>query len=395
MKRILLFLALFILNFPALRAQPWRIQLGLNRSQVTWSDSENTRRLIAPVTGLHYQKSFGKSGFELGMNLAFRGGDDLNTSTQFRSIRSDFRGVGTFQLNPEISLFGGVQYSNAIRTYRVLTGDTLAPTADFKHVAFNNRWEPIAGLEVAFSPKVALHVQHSFGSKIPGYANTQFSLCISPDFRSKKEKMIPLPSPDQNMASKLQSGFLLVRLPMMSLQLQALEKTGNRAQIDTFLARRTRTHEAIKKAFTDSFAFCPTFFFTGDQNDNVYRGQLNGIIFGTTGAPALTRPDGSFYLIADFGSIEPDSSYNFRKGRYDYTGVVDGKLGLMLRDSQGNQLKAPFPFYVLRVYQSEGKSLSNAIKNEETSLWIGDDWNYNAMAKKLAFKLKMEKEGEK
>ncbi|MFY8132579.1 MAG: hypothetical protein ACOVOL_05045, partial [Bacteroidia bacterium] len=136
-------------------------------------------------------------------------------------------------------------------------------------------------------------------------------------------------------------------------------------------------------------------FFTGDQNDNVYRGQLNGIIFGTTGAPALTRPDGSFYLIADFGSIEPDSSYNFRKGRYDYTGVVDGKLGLMLRDSQGNQLKAPFPFYVLRVYQSEGKSLSNAIKNEETSLWIGDDWNYNAMAKKLAFKLKMEKEGEK
>lgn len=395
MKRILLFLALFILNFPALRAQPWRIQLGLNRSQVTWSDSENTRRLIAPVTGLHYQKSFGKSGFELGMNLAFRGGDDLNTSTQFRSIRSDFRGVGTFQLNPEISLFGGVQYSNAIRTYRVLTGDTLAPTADFKHVAFNNRWEPIAGLEVAFSPKVALQVQHSFGSKIPGYANTQFSLCISPDFRSKKEKMIPLPSPDQNMASKLQSGFLLVRLPMMSLQLQALEKTGNRAQIDTFLARRTRTHEAIKKAFTDSFAFCPTFFFTGDQNDNVYRGQLNGIIFGTTGAPALTRPDGSFYLIADFGSIEPDSSYNFRKGRYDYTGVVDGKLGLMLRDSQGNQLKAPFPFYVLRVYQSEGKSLSNAIKNEETSLWIGDDWNYNAMAKKLAFKLKMEKEGEK
>ncbi len=395
MKRILLFSALFILLFPALQAQPWRIQLGLNRSQVTWSDSENTRRLIAPVTGLHYQKSFGKSGFELGMNLSFRGGDDLNTSTQFRSIRSDFRGVGTFQLNPEISLFGGVQYSNAIRTYRVLTGDTLAPTADFKHVAFNNRWEPIAGLEVAFSPKVALQVQHSFGSKIPGYANTQFSICITPDFRSKKEKMIPLPSPDQNMASKLQSGFLLVRLPMMSLQLQALEKTGNRAQIDTFLARRTRTHEAIKKAFTDSFAFCPTFFFTGDQNDNVYRGQLNGIIFGTTGAPALTRPDGSFYLIADFGSIEPDSSYNFRKGRYDYTGVVDGKLGLMLRDSQGNQLKAPFPFYVLRVYQSEGKSLSNAIKNEETSLWIGDDWNYNAMAKKLAFKLKMEKEGEK
>ena len=395
MKRILLFSALFILLFPALQAQPWRIQLGLNRSQVTWSDSENTRRLIAPVTGLHYQKSFGKSGFELGMNLSFRGGDDLNTSTQFRSIRSDFRGVGTFQLNPEISFFGGVQYSNAIRTYRVLTGDTLAPTADFKHVAFNNRWEPIAGLEVAFSPKVALQVQHSFGSKIPGYANTQFSLCISPDFRSKKEKMIPLPSPDQNMASKLQSGFLLVRLPMMSLQLQALEKTGNRAQIDTFLARRTRTHEAIKKAFTDSFAFCPTFFFTGDQNDNVYRGQLNGIIFGTTGAPALTRPDGSFYLIADFGSIEPDSSYNFRKGRYDYTGVVDGKLGLMLRDSQGNQLKAPFPFYVLRVYQSEGKSLSNAIKNEEPSLWIGDDWNYNAMAKKLAFKLKMEKEGEK
>ncbi len=395
MKRILLFSALFILLFPALQAQPWRIQLGLNRSQVTWSDSENTRRLIAPVTGLHYQKSFGKSGFELGMNLSFRGGDDLNTSTQFRSIRSDFRGVGTFQLNPEISLFGGVQYSNAIRTYRVLTGDTLAPTADFKHVAFNNRWEPIAGLEVAFSPKVALQVQHSFGSKVPGYTNTQFSICITPDFRSKKEKMIPLPSPDQNMASKLQSGFLLVRLPMMSLQLQALEKTGNRAQIDTFLARRTRTHEAIKKAFTDSFAFCPTFFFTGDQNDNVYRGQLNGIIFGTTGAPALTRPDGSFYLIADFGSIEPDSSYNFRKGRYDYTGVVDGKLGLMLRDSQGNQLKAPFPFYVLRVYQSEGKSLSNAIKNEETSLWIGDDWNYNAMAKKLAFKLKMEKEGEK
>ena len=395
MKRILLFSALFILLFPALQAQPWRIQLGLNRSQVTWSDSENTRRLIAPVTGLHYQKSFGKSGFELGMNLAFRGGDDLNTSTQFRSIRSDFRGVGTFQLNPEISLFGGVQYSNAIRTYRVLTGDTLAPTADFKHVAFNNRWEPIAGLEVAFSPKIALQVQYSFGSKVPGYTNTQFSLNITPDFRSKKEKMIPLPSPDQNMASKLQSGFLLVRLPMMSLQLQALEKTGNRAQIDTFLARRTRTHEAIKKAFTDSFAFCPTFFFTGDQNDNVYRGQLNGIIFGTTGAPALTRPDGSFYLIADFGSIEPDSSYNFRKGRYDYTGVVDGKLGLMLRDSQGNQLKAPFPFYVLRVYQSEGKSLSNAIKNEETSLWIGDDWNYNAMAKKLAFKLKMEKEGEK
>lgn len=395
MKRILLFSALFILLFPALQAQPWRIQLGLNRSQVTWSDSENTRRLIAPVTGLHYQKSFGKSGFELGMNLSFRGGDDLKTSTQFRSIRSDFRGVGTFQLNPEISLFGGVQYSNAIRTYRVLTGDTLDPTADFKHVAFNNRWEPIAGFEVAFSPKVALQVQHSFGSKVPGYTNTQFSFCITPDFRSKKEKMIPLPSPDQNMASKLQSGFLLVRLPMMSLQLQALEKTGNRAQIDTFLARRTRTHEAIKKAFTDSFTFCPTFFFTGDQNDNVYRGQLNGIIFGTTGAPALTRPDGSFYLIADFGSIEPDSSYNFRKGRYDYTGVVDGKLGLMLRDSQGNQLKAPFPFYVLRVYQSEGKSLSNAIKNEEISLWIGDDWNYNAMAKKLAIKLKMEKEGEK
>ena len=182
---------------------------------------------------------------------------------------------------------------------------------------------------------------------------------------------------------------------MMSLQLKALEKSGNKAQIDTFLARRTRTHEAIKKAFTDSFSFCPTFFFLGDQNDNVYQGNLNGIIFGNTGAPALTRPDGSFYLIADFGSIEPDSAYNFRKGRYEYAGVLDGKMGLMLRDSKGNQLKAPFPFYVLRVYQSEGKSLSKALANEESSLWIGDDWNYNAMAKKLAFKLKIEMESVK
>ncbi|MEY4851976.1 MAG: hypothetical protein RIS99_371 [Bacteroidota bacterium] len=395
MKAPLFLFLLGMLFFQPGKSQPWRISVGLNRSQVTWSDSENTRRLIAPVTGLHYQKSYGKSGFELGMNLSFRGGDDLNTSTQFRSIRSDFRGVGTFQLNSEISIFGGVQYSNAIRTYRILMGDTLAPNSDFKHVAFNNLWEPIAGLEVAFSPKVALQVQHSFASQIPGYTNTQFSFCITPDFRPKKEKIKPLPTPDQNMAQKLQSGFLLVRLPMMSLQLKALEKSGSKAQIDTFQARRTRTHEAIKKAFTDSFSFCPTFFFLGDQNDNVYQGNLNGIIFGNTGAPALTRPDGSFYLIADFGSIEPDSAYNFRKGRYEYAGVLDGKMGLMLRDSKGNQLKAPFPFYVLRVYQSEGKSLSKALANEESSLWIGDDWNYNAMAKKLAYKLKIEMESVK
>jgi hypothetical protein len=207
--------------------------------------------------------------------------------------------------------------------------------------------------------------------------------------------MVPLPSNEQNLASNLQSGFLLVRLPMMALQLKALEKSGNQTQIDTFLSRRSRTHQAIQKAFTDSFNFCPVFFFYGDQNEQVYRGNLNGIIFGTTGAPALTRTDGSFYLIADFGNIEPDSAYNFRKGKYEYTGVMDGKLGLMLRDSRGNQLKSPFPFYVLRIYQSEGKSLSNALKNEETSLWIGDDWNYNAMAKKLAYRLKIEKEGEK
>ena len=395
MKAPLFLFLLGMLFFEPVKSQSWQISLGMNRSQITWSDSENTRRVVAPLTGLHYQKKWNRCGFELGTNLSFRGGNDLNTSTQFRSIRSDFRGVGFYQINSEISVFGGLQYSNAIMTTRNITGDTLSPNAAFKHPALANRWEPIAGIQIAFSPKVALQFQHSFISDIPGYSNTSFALQITPDFRSKKEKMIPLPQEDQNRAQKLQSGFLLVRLPMMSLQLKALEKSGNQAQIDTFLARRTRTHLAIQKAFTDSFNFCPVFYFYGDQNEQVYRGNLNGTIFGTTGAPALTRPDGSFYLIADFGSIEPDSAFNNRKGKYEYQGVLDGKAGLMMRDAQGIQLKAPFPFYVLRIYQSEGKSLSKALANEESSLWIGDDWNYNAMAKKLAFKLKIEMESVK
>ena len=184
------------------------------------------------------------------------------------------------------------------------------------------------------------------------------------------------------------SGYLLVRLPVMNNQLNYLKEKGNQADIDTFLVRRARTHDLIRKAFTDSFQFCKVLFFNGSYNQSIYNNELSNVLEDSNGKIIKSLIQIPFYLVADFGSIEADSSYNPRKNNYEYQGVLEGKLGMMIRDSHGVQLKDPFPFYVLRIYQSQGKALGSALTNEKTSLWIGDDWNYNAMAKKLEYRLK-------
>ena len=163
----------------------------------------------------------------------------------------------------------------------------------------------------------------------------------------------------------LKNGALLVRLKTKEQSVAALRKAGQHAEADKVEKQQKTYNKDLIAAFRSEYKFSPVYFFTSDQTETILSGAVSNVVFvndSVVADPAIHLEQTEF-LIAESGTLEPDTATYFEGQYYDY-GVnsrskKDAYYGssnmgidaIRIMNNRFVQLKSPFPYYV-RLYSS-------------------------------------------
>ncbi len=157
----------------------------------------------------------------------------------------------------------------------------------------------------------------------------------------------------------LKNGALLVRLKTKSKSINALKEKGRAAQAEQVEAKVNADNLDLYRAFQDEWNFCPVYFFNSDDSEHVINGQIDSVKFlnEELQADASIKMEKDFFLVAELGLLEQDRSKienvrsgqennpNYRNEAKYYGGANMRFHALLMKSSEFEQLRAPFPHY--------------------------------------------------
>ena len=155
-------------------------------------------------------------------------------------------------------------------------------------------------------------------------------------------------------------GALLVRLHTRASTIAALRGKGKITEADKVELEQAIINQSIVRAFRGNFGFCPVYFFYSNDSPFIIEKQFDKITFlnDTLKADTTIKFVGKYFLTAEFGSIEQDTTARFDSYYYDrsekglekrslyYGGSNMGFGALIMKSDIFVQLHRPFPYYV-------------------------------------------------
>jgi hypothetical protein len=158
----------------------------------------------------------------------------------------------------------------------------------------------------------------------------------------------------------LRESVLLVRLHTMEHSIAALREADHDEEADELEFKIKFQNERIIRAFNDHFDFCPVHYFYSYDSRAVRMKNYSEVLLDGVDLPIQTElPDSTSFYIADFGQLEPDTATYFLGYDWVSNGNFSGERvrvvyrpttftfgALKVRDSQFNQLRSPFPYWV-------------------------------------------------
>jgi hypothetical protein len=155
---------------------------------------------------------------------------------------------------------------------------------------------------------------------------------------------------------KLHDGVLLVRLMTKKNTINAMKKVKKLKLANKTEAKLKERNQSIVCAFRNHFNFCPVYFFYSDYSIYVKDNQFERVVFLDdslildSSIKVLKQP----YLIAEFGSVYPDTTTYSTSHYFDYGKKQTTHYGgsgitvsaLIIKDKLFTQLKEPFPYHV-------------------------------------------------
>jgi hypothetical protein len=137
--------------------------------------------------------------------------------------------------------------------------------------------------------------------------------------------------------NQLQDGALLIRLQTRAKTIAKLEEKGQEERAKELKWKFLALNKNIIFGFKEEFDFCPVYFFKESDSKKIMDGDIERVIFVDEELLPDTaiKSELSGFLTAEFGAVQLDEE-----------GQNTGFNALIIKDSQMNQLKKPFPFYV-------------------------------------------------
>lgn len=156
---------------------------------------------------------------------------------------------------------------------------------------------------------------------------------------------------------QLKDMVLLVRLPSKAREIAFYSSKGNQKEADKIKAENDKEILEIIHAFDSSYTFGKVLFFYDTASRLVRNGSLAGIFINkeTLLPDPNIRPESNNLLVGEFGSA---FSEDFNHST---------SYGFVMYDTQFNQLKSPFPYFINSRFGIISKK--EAIKNLDERLY--------------------------
>ncbi|MFK7905055.1 MAG: hypothetical protein AB8B69_08020 [Chitinophagales bacterium] len=146
---------------------------------------------------------------------------------------------------------------------------------------------------------------------------------------------------------KLQKGALLVRLKTRKKTIDAFKNSGYLKMADQVEMKQKAKNQKLMNAFRKNFSFCEVYFFYSEDSEKIMEGEYEGIFLNENlekDARIVLKED--FILTAEVGSIVKDPvSVDASGNEYAATSGMSESV-LIIKDSNFEQLRRPFPYYV-------------------------------------------------
>ncbi len=146
---------------------------------------------------------------------------------------------------------------------------------------------------------------------------------------------------------KLQEGALLVRLKTRQKTIDAFKERGYLKMANQVKEKQKIKNERLVNAFRKNFNFCKVYFFYSDDSENVSQKMYEGIFLNENlekDAKVVLKED--FVLTAEVGNVVSDSNITSASGREYAANTGMSESLLVIKDSNFEQLRRPFPYYV-------------------------------------------------
>jgi len=146
---------------------------------------------------------------------------------------------------------------------------------------------------------------------------------------------------------KLQEGALLVRLKTRQRTIDAFKNSGYLKMANQVEMKQKTRNQRLMNAFRKNFSFCEVYFFYSEDSEKMMEGMYEGIFLDENlekNARIVLKED--FILTAEVGNIIKDRvSVDASGNEYAANSGMSESL-LVIKDSNFEQLRRPFPYYV-------------------------------------------------
>lgn len=334
---------------------------GISNSRL-FSDSLPTRPMSSFMLGIGARwelkqpfyagasSSFVRRGFESDDQNARLINDylDLGVSAEAEVLPGLFIGPRIHYAN---LLYSRLRSQSVFTNYERRNQSNTGYRSSF-HVGLTARVELQAGLEFGMNLSAPRFLEHGMLSEFYVAVNPQVSRGESEAHRDRREAYRHI------MA--MRESILLVRLHTLQPTIDALRESGKNQEADEVEFKIKIQSERIIRAFNDRFDFCPVYFFYSHDSPAIRAGQFEEVLYDGPELPTQAQiSDSVSYYIADFGILEPDTAtyflgydlvsdgnFSVKRIRREYRPTTFRFGALKVRDSEFNQLRSPFPFWV-------------------------------------------------
>ncbi len=146
---------------------------------------------------------------------------------------------------------------------------------------------------------------------------------------------------------KLRKGALLVRLKTRQGTIDAFQKRGYRKMAKEVKNKQMEKNKKLMNAFIKNFNFCEVYFFYSEDSEKVIAQEWEGIFLNKKLEKDVSIVlEKDFVLTAEIGPLIAEPSVIDAEGVPSHPNTMSYEGTLVIKDSNFEQLKRPFPFYI-------------------------------------------------
>lgn len=153
---------------------------------------------------------------------------------------------------------------------------------------------------------------------------------------------------------QLKDGALVVRLKDAAKSIAAYEEAGRKNVADRMRKEYAKNNLAMYVAFTTQFKFCPVYFIKTKDTRAFIAGKRDIFLNDKLQVDTTIKMAQSFYLIAEQGAVmanTPSNTSHYRDvNKSEPSTYPIAQNAIFLSDTTLEQLKEPFPFYVVQLF---------------------------------------------